>query len=108
MSFLNNQVNNVLKVITLSGTIVQSLLIFWVNEISADVEVVFAETETETTTTTLAPPIGEIDVYEGCGVSKTCFGIGPGNCVQNKQCVTFGAVIYRDEKFIFEIRSTSE
>lgn len=96
-------------------TFVESMIIFWVNEQSEEVEVVFAEPPSETTsitvaptTTSSAPPIEGIDVYEGCGVSKTCFGIGPGDCVQNRRCVTFGAVIYRDEKFIFEIRSTSE
>jgi hypothetical protein len=83
--------------------------------VSADVEVLpvvtpEGETTPPTTTppTTQPPPIEGIDVYEGCGVSKTCFGIGPGDCIQSRRCVTFGAVIYRDEKFIFEIRSTSE
>lgn len=92
-------------------TFIENILIFWVNEQSEEVEVVFAEPPSETTvtpTTSAAPPIEEINVYEGCGVSKTCFGIGPGDCVQSRRCVTFGAVIYRDGRFIFEIRSTSE
>lgn len=97
-----------------SATFVESFLVFWVNEVSEDVEIVSAEppitpsTATTTTSTTPVPPIEGINVYEGCGVSKTCFGIGPGDCVRNSQCNTFGAVIYRDEKFIFEMRSSSK
>lgn len=92
-----------------SGAIVENFLVFWVNEISENVEVLLTDGELpSTTSTTVAPPSDEFDIYEGCGVSKTCFGIGPGDCVQNRACVTFGAVIYRDDKFIFEIRSTSE
>lgn len=95
-----------------SATIVESLLIFWVNEVSDEVEVLFVEpppdTTSSSTSTTVAPPIEDIDIYEGCGVTKTCFGIGLGECVQNQRCNTIGAVIYREEKFIFEMRSSSK
>jgi hypothetical protein len=96
---------------------VENLLTFWVNEVSEEVEVVFGEppvtdtptvtTPSTTSSTSVLPPIESIDVYEGCGITKTCFGIGPSECVRNRGCTTIGAVIYRDEKFIFEIRSSS-
>lgn len=30
-------------------------------------------------------------IYNGCGNSKTCFGI-PNNCIQTQSCVSFTAV----------------
>lgn len=61
--------------------------------------------EAPSTTTTQVP---DLDFYDGCDVSKTCFGIGPGDCVRNRQCNTIGAVIHDDGKFTFEMLSSGE
>lgn len=69
---------------------------------------VFLEVETESPTT--APPTTEstpddLNFYEGCDTTKTCFGIGDGDCVRNRRCNTVGAVIYDGGRFYFEMRS---
>lgn len=78
---------------------VESYQVFWVNQQSPEFEVIHAD----------LPPAEELpedDFYEGCDVSKTCFGIGRANCVANRQCVTVGAVIHDAGKFIFEMRAS--
>jgi len=112
---------------------VQNFLTFWVDETSVDIQITPAATtvtESATTvvggettisgietsitegttiaaTTTQAPIIGGIDIYEGCDVTKTCFGIGSADCVSQRNCRLVGAVIYdnRDDTFQFEVRS---
>ncbi|KAG5668133.1 hypothetical protein PVAND_016085 [Polypedilum vanderplanki] len=44
------------------------------------------------------------EIYHGCGVSKTCFGM-PNNCVENNDCMSFGSITKIDGKFIFEMKS---
>lgn len=98
-----NSINNFL--FSSSATIVESFESFWVNQISGEVQIdPFGET-TEKVTIPL-PEIEEINVYEGCDVTKTCFGI-PSGCINSQSCSTIGAVIYADDKFTFEIRSSS-
>jgi len=95
---------------------VQTLLVFWVNETSVDVQVVPIDeapitTSTESTTTTTQSGVIEgIDIYEGCDETKTCFGIGSvgySSCVSQRNCEVIGAVIYdsSDDTFEFEMRS---
>lgn len=59
------------------------------------------------TTETPAPPVDE-DFYKGCDETKTCFGIGDGDCVSNRRCVTVGAVKHDEGKFTFEMRASSK
>lgn len=43
-------------------------------------------------------------IYDGCGVTKTCFGF-PDGCVESKSCRTIATSIVRGERFEFEIKS---
>jgi hypothetical protein len=43
-------------------------------------------------------------IYDGCGSSKVCFGI-PNGCVNERSCGLFGAVIYENGNFDFELLS---
>lgn len=47
------------------------------------------------------------NVYVGCGVSKSCFGL-PDGCIATMNCVSFGAVIVKDQTFQFEMKSSSK
>jgi DOMON domain len=77
--------------------------VFWVNQVSGPIEIVNPGEES-----TVPPVAPDSSFYEGCDVTKTCFGIGQGNCVQNRRCNTVGAVIFDEGKFYFEMRSSSK
>jgi hypothetical protein len=47
------------------------------------------------------------DVYQGCGSTKTCFGI-PSHCVPNRNCDMLSAVTYENPNFTFELLSTGK
>lgn len=57
---------------------------------------------------TTTPP-GEIlpNPYPGCGTTKVCFGT-PSGCLITEDCIIFSAVIFEDDKFIFELLSGSK
>ncbi|XP_070495050.1 putative ferric-chelate reductase 1 homolog [Chironomus tepperi] len=74
--------------ITFFVTIVQSFAVFWVNY---------------QTSSTIVP---SYDVYQGCGITKTCFGI-PSFCVPNRNCAMLAAVTYDNPDFTFELLSTA-
>ena len=84
-------------------TVIESILVFWVNQHSEEIEVVFAEVPP-----TEEPQPPSDDFYDGCDVTKTCFGIGDGDCVANRRCVTIGAVKHDEGKFTFEMRGSSK
>lgn len=54
-----------------------------------------------------SPADDVLDVYNGCGTDKTCFGY-PRGCISTENCALFGAVIYENEKFLFEMLSARE
>lgn len=72
-------------------------------QVSKEIEVVYAELPP-----TNAPEISDFDFYEGCDVTKTCFGVGDDYCVPNRRCSTVGAVIHNEGKFIFEMLAPGE
>lgn len=43
-------------------------------------------------------------IYSGCGSTKVCFGI-PNGCEDDESCNLFGAVIYENGNFDFELLS---
>lgn len=51
-----------------------------------------------------SPPF---DVYDGCGTIKICYG-SPSGCLQNRNCRLFGAVIFAENRFFFELLSKGE
>lgn len=57
--------------------------------------------------TTLPPIIDEEIIHTGCGSDKVCFGY-PIGCLDTKDCLLFGAVIYDEGRFIFELLSPGE
>lgn len=92
-----------------SATLVENFSTFWVNQVSDEVVVVLDDgLPLSTVSPTTEPTNTDFELYEGCGETKTCFGIGNSDCIASKQCVTFGAVIHDDGKFIFEMRSSSK
>lgn len=53
----------------------------------------------------IEPPVIDIgNIYDGCAVTKVCFG-SPGGCLSSRDCAIFGAVIYADDIFTFELLS---
>lgn len=83
---------------------------------SVDVEIVLVgeapittpvPTTTTTTTTTIKPIDNTNNVYKGCGETKTCFGL-PNGCLSSQNCISFGAVINKDSRIIFEMISSSK
>lgn len=92
-----------------SATFVRQRDIFWTNQISDEIEIISGDEDPSTSppiVPTTSPPSD--DFYDGCGTAKTCFGIGDGNCVNNRRCNTIGAVIYKAGNFVFEMRSSSK
>mgnify|MGYP003536492711 FL=1 len=43
-------------------------------------------------------------IYDGCDDTKVCIGV-PAGCVDSKNCNLFGAVIFENNTFIFELLS---
>lgn len=43
-------------------------------------------------------------MYEGCGGTKTCFGL-PEGCVESMSCRTMVAITVRGERYEFELKS---
>lgn len=91
-----------------SVTIVETFPIFWVNHHVAaivvpgdDVPVV-----TDPPQPTIPPENDDVinRIYEGCDVTKSCFGI-PRLCHLNRNCNMFGAVTYNEYNFTFELLS---
>ncbi|CAG9798172.1 unnamed protein product [Chironomus riparius] len=74
--------------ITFFVTIVQTFAVFWVNYQTSSI---------------IVP---SYDVYQGCGVTKACFGI-PSFCVPNRSCEMLSAVTYDNPNFTFELLSTA-
>lgn len=54
---------------------------------------------------TIMPPIPDFNSYDGCGVTKVCFGGPLIGCVERQDCDLFGAVIFENDKFTFELLS---
>lgn len=105
-----------MKFFLLSATVLESYAVFWVNQHTQEIEVVFLEgstTEVPPVSITEVPPVSttesfEYDFYQECGVTKTCFGISnERDCVANRRCDTIGAVIHNEGKFTFEMRASS-
>lgn len=74
-----------------SATVMEERYTFWMNQMSADVTIA----------------ITEDDVYDGCGVSKSCYGL-PDGCINSRSCISFGAVIVTDGVYRFEMKSTTD
>ena len=98
-----------------SATVLQSFPVYWTNIFTANVQIVLVNqapitttstTTTTTTTTTVLPEIDGIDVYQGCAVTKTCFGF-PDGCTATRNCISFGSITFREERFIYELQSSS-
>ena len=68
-------------------TVVQTFAVFWANYHVSSI---------------ITP---SYDVYQGCGITKACFGI-PSHCVPNRSCAMLGAVTYDNPDFTFELLST--
>lgn len=66
-----------------------------------------SSSEFEPTGAPTQSPGGLLSVYDGCDVTKTCFGLPPG-CLNSKSCVSFGAVIVKNSTYTFEMQSSSE
>lgn len=60
---------------------------------------------TEDTTEITSEP-QEVGIYDGCGKSKTCFGL-PNGCIGSESCDLFGAVIVERGTYTFEMLSSS-
>lgn len=98
---------------TFSATVLQTFPVYWTNLFTANVRIVPANqapittTSTSTTSTTTAlPEIDTIDVYQGCAITKTCFGF-PDGCIATRNCISFGSITFRDDRFIYELQSSS-
>lgn len=87
-------------------TIVESLPIFWIKVQSTEIEIVSDNDSILTSTSTIQPDINNDILYSGCDNTKTCIGL-PAGCLVTKNCQSFGAIIYRDDEFIFEMQSAS-
>ena len=100
-----------------SATIVESFQTFWIDVNSVDVRILnvgefpitnpVSTTTTSTTSTTIKPIDNTNDVYKGCSETKTCFGL-PTGCISSQNCISLGAVIYKDSRIIFEMMSSSK
>ncbi|XP_058458577.1 putative ferric-chelate reductase 1 homolog isoform X2 [Malaya genurostris] len=109
--------------IVFNGTIAQDYDKFWVGLVSAPVKVVESgqnPTSVVGISTTRRPPVttgtpsyvaptsARIEIvdpiYEGCGVSKGCFGF-PEGCVETRNCRAVVATIVQGERYIFEMKS---
>lgn len=103
----------ILKVsIIISATVVESFTKFWINVNSIDVEIVEIEkapiTTTRVTATTTVTSVDRANnVYNECSETKSCFGL-PNGCLSSKNCISLGAVIYKDNRIIFEMISSSK
>lgn len=95
---------------------VENFTTFWVGQTSELIEVDVDATTSATTegTTATQPPVTDPPTtldpaldsfYDGCGETKTCFGIGAENCFENRVCDTVGAVIQNEGRYFFEMRS---
>lgn len=99
------------------ATVLETFSVYWTDIFTANVNIVpvnqapittttTTTTTTIPTTTTALPGIEDIDVYEGCAVTKTCFGF-PDGCIASRNCVSFGSIAFRQERFIYELQSSS-
>lgn len=98
---------------------VENFTTFWIDQTSELIAVDVDATTSETTESTEGPSSTQPPVtdppttldpaldsfYDGCGETKTCFGIGSENCFENRVCDTVGAVIANDGRYFFEMRS---
>ena len=65
-------------------------------------------TTTSTITSTTTSTIDKTKIaYNGCSETKTCFGL-PNGCLSSQNCISLGAVIYKDTRYIFEMSSSSK
>lgn len=66
------------------------------------------DTEPPPDSETELPPTDD-DVYEGCGTTKICIG-RPDGCIVSvdRNCELFGAVIFNENRFYFELLSKGE
>lgn len=106
--------------IVFNSTLAQDYDKFWVGVTSGPISLVADEqtviNSISTTRQPLQPTItyngrpkaeninNEDIIYNGCGDSKTCFGI-PNNCIETRSCVSFTAVKVEGDKYVFEMRS---
>lgn len=102
-----------------SATVVENFATFWVDHTSQFIEVNADASTSEPTESTEGPVVTQPPVtnppttvdpdsdsfYDGCGETKTCFGIGSENCFENRVCDSVGAVIHNDGRYFFEMRS---
>lgn len=93
-----------------SATVVQQFDTFWMGLISEQVIVNLPTPPTpeptpEPTIPTEPPNIDIEGIYADCGDRKVCFG-SPAGCLNTRDCQLFGAVIYDEGKFIFELLSS--
>lgn len=98
---------------------VENFSTFWIGQTSELIEVDVDASTLEPTESTEGPTMTQPPVtvppttadpaldsfYDGCGETKTCFGIGSENCFENRVCNTLGAVIHNDGRYFFEMRS---
>lgn len=84
-----------------SFSVVESLEVFWTGGQSSFVLI------SAPPPATVPPPVDGINVFEGCGEEKVCFG-APTGCIETENCRLFGAVSFKDEKFYFELLSKRE
>ena len=90
-----------------SFTVVQTQAIFWTGLQSALFVVVPPATEvppTESPSTEIPPGL-DFDVYEGCEITKVCFGGPAESCLNSRNCDLFGAVTFENGIFTFELLS---
>lgn len=109
--------------VVFNATIAQDYDKFWVGLESTPVKVVesgqnppsvvgISTTRKPPTTTTVPPYVAPTSaatnnndpIYEGCGVTKGCFGF-PEGCVASQNCRAVVATIVQGERYIFEMKS---
>ncbi|XP_070501842.1 putative ferric-chelate reductase 1 homolog [Chironomus tepperi] len=106
--------------IVFNSTLAQDYDKFWVGVTSSPLRIVADDQEITNSISTTRQPLkptysyttkptaensnNEDMIYNGCGNTKTCFGV-PSNCVQTRSCASFTAVKVEGDKYVFEMRS---
>lgn len=88
-----------------SFTIVNDAQTFWTGVQSSVLFISPGVTPQPTEAPTTVPPPLDFNPYEGCGVTKVCFGGPQTGCLPRQDCDLFGAVIYENNLFTFELLS---
>lgn len=73
-----------------SASLVENFEMFWVNQLSEDIQVAQSMTN-----------------YDECGKTKTCIGL-PSGCIEQEDCVSFGAVIVDNGTYLFEMWTSDD